>query len=114
MVLDKQESSSPGNPTGKGGFGDNPQNINRLGRPKELSITERIKEILENDPKLFEKTVKEYMVDPKHRDLMWRMIDGNPKQQTDLTTNGKDLPIPILKLENVQRDISNNQDQEAD
>lgn len=47
-----QEGKKVGNPTGKGGFGDNPDNINKGGRPKnEVSITYWIKKFLaENEP----------------------------------------------------------------
>lgn len=42
-----QEGRKPGNPTGKGGFGDNPDHINKGGRPKnEVSITYYIKQFL--------------------------------------------------------------------
>lgn len=51
--LAKQEENKRGNnPTGKGGFTDNPDHINKNGRPKkEFSITHWIREyLLESEP----------------------------------------------------------------
>jgi len=68
------------------------------GRPAGVSFTERIKEIFLNDPKKFEETCKYYMDDPRMKELLWKMIDGMPRQQTDLTTNGEKLePLIIIK-----------------
>ena len=68
-------------------------NGNKNGRPPGISITGRIRQIFAEDPKLFEKTVREYMKDKKARDLMWRMIDGNPKQAI---TGDKDSPLEVI------------------
>jgi hypothetical protein len=73
------------------------QSGNPNGRPKgSLSITAKLREFLDNNPERFDELVMEYLSDKKHRDLLWRMFDGNPKNQTDITSNGN--PIPILSM----------------
>ena len=41
----------------------------------------------------------------------WRMIEGNPRQDTDITSGGK--PIPILNLNEIHKDNGNKQDTET-
>ena len=53
--LDKEANNKPhnSNPTGKGGFGDNPQNINREGRPpREFVISDQLLDMAKKDPEL--------------------------------------------------------------
>jgi hypothetical protein len=75
---------------GKGGFGDNPQNINRAGRPKKgQTLTDITREILEEELPSG-KTRKEALVrkvlelayegDPAMIRLAWAYVDGLPKQ----------------------------------
>jgi len=86
----------PGNPGG--------------GRPKgSISIKDRIRRYLEDNPERFEELAQYYLSDPKMRDLLWRMLDGNPHQATDITSGGK--PIPILS--NVSNNIGNEKDSET-
>lgn len=95
------------NPTGKGGFKDNPENINTSGRPKGISITEMVKKALEEVEPKTNKPWKDLIIkrillkatndgDTQMLKAIWAYIDGMPKQSTDITTNGKDLPTPIL------------------
>jgi len=42
----------------------------------------------------------------------WRMIEGNPRQDTDITSGGK--PIPILNLNEIHPNNRNKEDTEAD
>lgn len=91
--------------------------INLAGRPKgSVSIVEGIRQKLEDiDPKskkkwldLFLETLFQKAVREGNEQLMKDMInriDGMPKQSNDITTNGKDLPTPILG--NVHYNIGN-------
>ena len=73
---------------------------NPNGRPKEISITERIREIFKNEPEEFEKTVREYMKDKRSRDLMWKMIDGMPKQGIEHSgEGGNPIEVVITRLD---------------
>jgi hypothetical protein len=68
---------------------------NSPGRPKgSITIKGRIKQILEEDPKRFEELCKFYLDDKKMRDLLWKMIDGMPKEEQqvvgDLTIKWQD------------------------
>ena len=70
-------------------------NINRLGRPKgSFSIKDAIRQRLQDNPEEFEELIGFYLKDRKMRDLLWRMIDGNPMQSTDITSGGKPLILP--------------------
>jgi hypothetical protein len=91
-LLDKQEKSKPARDKLGRLLPGNSGNLN--GRPKGISITGRIREIFENEPEKFEGVVKDYMKNPKHRDLMWRMIDGNPRQPIE-HSGEINLPTPI-------------------
>ena len=78
----------------KGGFRDNPQNINREGRPKGISITEMVKEALEEKDKQTGKLWKDLLIDKIFKKAIrngdqimlkaiWSYIDGMPKQKID-------------------------------
>lgn len=55
--------------------------LNPDGRPKgSLSIKSWIKKHLEENPEKFEELCKYYMDDKGMRDLLWKMIDGLPRQ----------------------------------
>lgn len=100
--------------------GDDPRR-NMDGRPVgSVSIVEGIKKkLLEIEPenkktyldlflsRYFRKAIKDGDVG-LIRDMINR-IDGMPMQKNDLTTNGKDLPTPILNAIHY-----NNSDKEAD
>lgn len=90
------------NPTGKGGFGDNPENINRNGRPKGLSITEMVREALEEVEEKTGKQWKDLIIrrillkatndgDTQMLKAIWAYIDGMPRQSTDITSGGETL-----------------------
>jgi hypothetical protein len=32
-------------------------------------------------------------------ELQWQMAEGRPHQDTDITTDGKELPMPIIKVD---------------
>ena len=71
------------------------------GRPKgSVSIRDRIRQMLEDDPNEFENLCRYYMQDPKMRDLLWKMLEGMPKQATE-HTGELNLPftINIIKYE---------------
>ena len=76
------------------GFNKNPQNINREGRPKGISITEMVKEALEEKDKTTGKYWKDLLIDKifkkaiKNGDqimlkAIWSYIDGMPRQKID-------------------------------
>lgn len=80
------------NPTGKGGFKDNPQNRNTEGRPKGISITEMVKKALEEIEPKTKKPWKDLIIkrillkavdegDTQMLKAIWSYIDGMPKQE---------------------------------
>jgi hypothetical protein len=52
---------------------------NPAGRPEGISIKERIKQYLEENPKEFEELCQFYLKNEKMRDLLWKMLDGLPR-----------------------------------
>lgn len=66
------------------------------GRPVgSLSIKNYIKKHLEENPGEFEKLCKYYMKDIKMRDLLWKMIDGLPKQSVE---HSGEVKIPVTSI----------------
>jgi hypothetical protein len=43
------------------------------------------------------------------KDIIWKMAEGNPAQGIDHTTNGKELPTPIMQINGI---LPNNSDQQ--
>lgn len=85
------------------------QSGNPAGRPKgSKSLKTYAKEYLES---LSDEEKMEFMRG-LDKDTVWKMAEGNPKQDTDITTNGKDLPAPILGI-NVPSNPSSQKDSEA-
>lgn len=77
----------------KGGFQDNPQNINRKGRPKKgYSITEWFKEMLDSKPEVKDAVGKAILKKALEGDiaaqkLVWNYMDGMPISDKGSTTN---------------------------
>lgn len=86
----------------KSGFKTNPQNINKMGRPKKgYSITEMFQEMFTNNPErkveLGEAIYKKAKQgDPTALKLVWNYMDGTPVNNIDVKSDGKVLPTPIL------------------
>ena len=78
------------NPTGKGGFGDNPQNINAGGRPKNSLKSYVAKKLAEMSDKDKDKYLKSIA-----KDFQWKMGEGNPHSTEDSKVE-LTLPRPLL------------------
>ena len=91
------------NPTGKGGFGDNPQNINPGGRPKNSLKGYVAKKLAEMSD-----TEKDEFLNQLSPDLQWRMAEGQPHQTQDLTSDGD----PIVPLFDYVKNRNNNGDKQ--
>lgn len=127
----QQETTPPEkrNPTGKGGFADNPQNRNPGGWKKDQSISyqynflirlkvDEFREWLQQHPESDRTMAQElaYQAVLKARKELNYLreitdrIEGKPNQQTDITSGGK----PILGgLTNVHINDSNKKADEA-
>lgn len=79
------------------------QSGNPSGRPKGISLKEyvKMKFLTMTDEE------KEEFMNGLSKDTIWEMAEGKAQSNTDITTNGKDIPTPIL---NVHRDFSNEED----
>lgn len=66
--------------------------------PGSISIIGRIKQKFEQDPTFFEEWVDKLLEDAGNRRAVMEQIDGKPAQSIDHTTNGKELPQPILNV----------------
>lgn len=67
---------------------------NPNGRPKGPTLKEFAREYLLSLPD-DEKVDFLAALPPE---IVWKMAEGNPHQTQDMTTNGKDLPTPIIPL----------------
>lgn len=87
------------------GFDKHPENINRNGRPKGISITEMVKAALEEkEPqtklKWKDLIVKKILVkavsegDVQLIKAIWNYIDGMPQQ--DITSAGEKMEFPTI------------------
>jgi len=81
MSTTEQVENKGNNPEGKGGFGDNPENINAGGRPKNS-----MKSYVANKLAAMSDEEKEQWLQDKKisGDTEWKMAEGNPKQDTEL------------------------------
>lgn len=118
MKTTDQVSKKAPNPTGKGGFGDNPQNRNPGGWSKRDTLRFKIEEAsyLDDDE------LQAIIDDPKEATLLrkfaeatlkadWKMIKeitemlyGKPKESVDLTTQGESInPYTNLTTDELRK-----------
>ncbi len=77
------------------------QSGNIKGRPKGISIKDRVRQMLENDPAEMDKFVMHFV--RKNRELAWQMIEGKPKQKNDLDINNEGLSEMTLFLREMAK-----------
>jgi len=104
------------NPTGKGGFQDRPEDRNKGTWDSKNSISFQYNRMLNMSEADFEELVKQPKTDrtmaqrlafnrikaadkslPDMKEITDR-VEGKPQVFVDATTNGKDLPSPIISL----------------
>ena len=81
------------NPTGKGGFGEHPENINAGGRPKNSLKSYLARKLAGMSDEEKEKWLEDNKIDGK---LQWTMAEGNPSNELE------DNPTQGQKLEDSQ------------
>lgn len=115
-----QQDKLVNNPTGKGGFGDHPENRNPGGWKPEYTFSYQYKRFLNMDVKTFkewkdktsdkEKTMVEELAyvavlkarsEFKERQEIANRTEGMPKQSNDLTTNGEKIGITDEQLKRI-------------
>ena len=109
---------TPPNPTGKGGFGDNPENRNPGGWKKDATARYKLEQIIQmSDEELqglidneeaaaFDKRLAHAVKNGQWRELegMINQVYGKPKESVDLTTKGKSLnPYSNLSTEELRK-----------
>lgn len=81
---------------------------NPKGKPKgATSITAMIRKALDDNPELVEELVTFYLTSEKHRAQLWEMLDGRPRQATDITSDGERImyvPSEIMEKHEVRQD----------
>jgi hypothetical protein len=99
---------------------------NPAGRPEgSISVVSAIKKKLQECPEGKQKTYLHYLVEKimkkavidddvsMIKDIIDR-VDGKPQQRTDLTTGGKELPQPLLNLNAIRTNNSNDENSATD
>lgn len=123
MTKQKETSNqvNPPNPTGKGGFGDNPQNINLSGHWKKedtpryklekmMAMTEdELQEIVKDkNASYFERTLALAMSQKDWKTIreMIHEVYGTPKASVDLTSGGEKIKtvVEIIDARNQSTD----------
>ena len=89
---------------------------NPKGKPKgaknKFSFIKYWQERWEKDPEEFERLATEFMKDDNLRALIIQMVDGRPHQTSDLTSDGKPLPILNVISANNGNEQNSKPDQE--
>jgi hypothetical protein len=87
------------------------QSGNPAGRPKgSLSLKTYLRQRFE----AMTDEEREAFLDGIPKDKMWEMVEGRASQSIDHTTAGKELPVPIINLNNLNGILANNRNQEGD
>lgn len=101
MDNDQSQMVKPPNPDGRGGFGDNPQNINRNGRPKGLSWAQLLEEVGEEESPSSGTAFKEIVA----RRLYMLAMGGNIQAMKLIFDRTEGPPKQMILLER-QEEIS--------
>ena len=86
------------------------QSGNPAGRPKgSVSIKDEIRRRLKESPEEFEKLCEFYLKDIKMRELLWKMLEGLPRQSVELGLDEAigEVNISIKKNEDSKPTINN-------
>ena len=86
-------------------------NANPAGRPPGVSIKDRVRKFLEENPGDMEDFVSHFV--KRNRELAWQMLEGRPQQ--DVTSGGEKInPNPIYGGASIQGHDSNKEDIQPD
>lgn len=122
-----KDQNKNNNPTGKGGFGDNPQNRHsgawrkedtpryKLEQMMKLSFKELEAVAQNNDAPLFERKIAKCLADGDWKVIKEMMAEvyGTPKQTVEQTIMEKPLPLEDL-TNGIREDDSVPQDKETE
>lgn len=105
---------TPPNPTGKGGFGDNPQNRNPGGWKKEDTPRYKLEQMMklskadlqevidDTSAPLFEQKLAKAIQEGRWHEIkeMIQEVYGKPKESVDLTSKGQKLNVAMVEFVN--------------
>lgn len=104
------------NPSGKGGFKENPHNINRTGEQRNsISLTRLLKKVLKDvEPKtgltweklIIKRILKKAVIEGNDKMLLaiWAYIDGTPRQSVELSSKNITIQQTIEALDENKYD----------
>lgn len=85
--------------------------LNPNGRPKGISIKDRVRNWLEDHPDDMGAFVEHFV--KTNRDLAWQMLEGKPSQSTDVTSKGEKIMIMpaelIVKNDTAPQPVNNSE-----
>jgi len=67
--------------------------------PGSISAISRVKKIFQDSPEEFKAFIEAYIKDPANRKHIVEMIDGKPRQTTDVNLEGR------VEIDNLAKDI---------
>ena len=79
---------------------------NLKGRP--ISIVKKIKEKFAADPDTFDEWIDDYLQDKQNKKHIVEMLEGKPKQSTDITSDGDKIAPLLVKI--IGKDEQDNGD----
>jgi len=86
------------------------QSGNPKGRPKGKTLKEFARLYLESLPD--DEKVDYLKTLPT--EIVWKMAEGNPANNTDITSGGKEMPTPIITISDVSGNNSNSKDTQTE
>ena len=121
MATTDQVDKKVPNPTGKGGFGDNPQNRNPGGWVKSDTPRYKLEQMMklpepdlrkiaeDKAAPLFERKLATAIAKGQWREIkeMIQEVYGKPKESVDVTTQGESINMPVVRIiDDRQRDTN--------
>ena len=92
----RQEEKKGNNPDGKGGFGDHPEHINPGGEPKNSLKNYIAKKLAAMSDEEKDEWLETHDI---KGEVQWKMGEGNPANNTDITSGGKPLILPSTLID---------------
>ena len=65
----------------------------KVTKPEKVSLLKGIRQYLDEHPAKLQELVRWYIENKRMRDLLWKMIDGSPRTQSEITVKNTTVQI---------------------